>query len=64
MDVVSLGSATAMNLRKSCCSDMSQESKASSITGATAIAILAMNANAIKFVSGWLQKFSYVPLSV
>lgn len=54
MDVVSLGPATAMNLSKSCCSDMSQEFKASLITGATAIAILARNATAINFVSGWL----------
>lgn len=54
MDVVSLGPATVMNLSKSCCSDMLQESKASLITGATAIAILARNATAINFVSGWL----------
>jgi len=42
---------------------MSQEFKASLITGATAVAILARNANAMKIVSGQLQKFSYVPLS-
>lgn len=54
MDVVSLEPATAMDLSKSCCSDMSQEFKASLITGATAIAILARNATAINFVSGWL----------
>jgi hypothetical protein len=37
---------------------MSQESKASLITGATAIAILARNASATNLVSGGLQKFS------
>jgi len=54
MDVVSLGPATAMNLSKRCCSDMSQESKVSLINGATAIAILAGNATTINFVSGCL----------
>jgi len=62
MGVVSLGSATAMSFSESCCSDMSQESKASLITGATAIAILARNAPAKNLVSDGLQKFSYVPL--
>lgn len=57
-----LGSATAMSFSESCCSDMSQESKASLITGATAIAILARNATAKNLVSDGLQKFSYVPL--
>jgi hypothetical protein len=37
---------------------MSQESKASLITGATAIAILARNASATNLVSDGLQKFS------
>ena len=41
---------------------MSQESKASLITGATAIAILARNTTATNLVSDGLQKFSYVPL--
>ncbi len=58
MGVVSLGPATAMKFSESCCSDMSQESKSSLITGATAIAILARNASATNLVSGGLQKFS------
>lgn len=58
MGVVSLGPATAMKVSESCCSDMSQESKASLITGATAIAILARNASATNLVSDGLQKFS------
>jgi hypothetical protein len=37
---------------------MSQESKASLITGATAIAILARNASTTNLVSDGLQKFS------
>jgi len=40
------------------------EPKASQITGAAAIAILARNASAINFVSGWVLMFSSVSLSV
>lgn len=63
MDVVSLGTATATNGEK-LLQRYVIEPKASLITCAAAIAILARNASAINSVSGLLQMFSYVPLSV